>query len=598
MVVVGAGAAGIDPLVQDIGVCLIVSGVLSALFERLRIPTIAALLVAGIVIGPVGASIVTDKAHIETIAHLGLTLLLFVIGLEVNLRALLASGRTILLTGGLQVPLTIGAAWLAAVGLGRLGLFGNGGGYAPFYLALACGFSSTLLVVKQLQGRLQLDTPSGRLAIAMLIFQDVWAIIILAVQPNFANPSVAPVAVTFGGIVLVILVAALAARWLLPSAFRLVAKVPELVVSVALAWCFGLGLLGAHLGSILHRVGVNIEVSVSLEMAALIAGASVASLPYSHEIVTKVTNLRDFFVTLFFVALGMGIPIPTLSSLGVACVLAVLAITMRLLVFLPLLYVAGVERRTAVMTSTRLAQVSEFCLVIVYLGRNLGHISAELVAAVIFAFVLTALVTPFLFTQSETLDTKIGGVLARLGMTPPKEESVDARKQHARVVLLGFHRLASSLVCDLERVNPDLLTRVKVIDLNIASHAALRARGVEVSYGDISNPEILRHAHIEMAEVVVSTVPDDVLRGASNLQIAKIVRALAPTARLIVTSSRVGDAEAMYAAGADHVFSFHTETSRGILPTIEAMLEGPDNALQQGLRRDGRYLPERRELLD
>lgn len=593
-----AGAGGIDPLVQDIGVCLIVSGVLSALFEKLRIPTIAALLVAGVILGPVGASIVDDKARIETIAHLGLTLLLFVIGLEVNLRSLLASGKTILLTGGLQVPLTIGLAWLVFLAIGRSGLLGEGDGYTALYLALACGFSSTLLVVKQLQGRFQLDTPSGRLAIAMLIFQDIWAIIILAVQPNFANPRVAPVAVTFGGIVVVTVVAALAARWILPLAFRVVARSPELVVSVALAWCFGLGLFGGHLGHVLHRVGLPIDVSVSLEMAALIAGASVASLPYSHEIVTKVVNLRDFFVTLFFVALGMGIPVPTTSALVVAVILALVAIATRFLVFLPLLYVAGVERRTAVMTSTRLAQVSEFCLVILYLGQNLGHIRGDLVAAVIFAFVLTALVTPFFFTQSETLDKKIGGLLVRLGMKLPASEVSDPEKDHPRVVLLGFHRLASSLVCDLERTNPELLARVKVLDLNIDAHARLRSRGVNVSYGDVSNPETLRHAHIDHADVIVSTVPDDVLRGATNLQITKIARQLAPKARLIVNANRPADAEAMYAAGADHVFSFRTETSRGLLPAIEAMLDTSADELKDVLRDGGRYLPGREELID
>lgn len=597
-VIAAAGAAGIDPLVQDIGICLIVSGVLSVLFERLRIPTIAALLVAGVVIGPVGATLVTDKAHIETIAHLGLTLLLFIIGLEVNIRSLLASGKTILLTGGLQVPLTIGAAWLVFALVGRTGALGDSGGYTPVYLALACGFSSTLLVVKQLQGRFQLDTPSGRLAIAMLIFQDIWAIMILAVQPNFANPRITPLAVTFGGIALVVAVAAAVARWILPTAFRLVARVPELVVSVALAWCFGLGLFGGHLGDVLHRIGVNIEVSVSLEMAALIAGASIASLPYSHEVVTKVINLRDFFVTLFFVALGMGIPIPTPGALLIAVILAVAAIATRAVVFLPLLYIAGVERRTAVMTSTRLAQVSEFCLVIVYLGQNLGHISADIVASVIFAFVMTSLVTPFLFTQSETLDKRVGGLLARFGMKPPTPGESEGDKAHARILLLGFHQLASSLVHDLERTDPALLGHLKVIDLNVDAHASLRARGLKVSYGDVSNPETLRHAHVDAAEVIVSTLPDSILKGTNNVHIAKTLRQLAPRAKIVVNATRIGDARAMYDAGADHVFSFRTETARGLLPTVRAMLAGELHRDSDELRADGRHLPDRSELLD
>ncbi len=596
--IASAGAAGIDPLVQDIGICLIVSGVLSVVFERLRIPTIAALLVAGVLIGPVGMSIVTDHARIETIAHLGLTLLLFVIGLEVNIRSLIASGKTILVTGVFQVPLTIGGAWAAFLALRAAGVLGAAEGYVPLYLAFACGFSSTLLVVKQLQSRHQLDSASGRLAIAMLIFQDIWAIIILAVQPNFANPDIRPVAATFSGIVFVAIIAAVGARWLLPVAFRLVAKVPELVVSVALAWCFGLGLFGGHLGAILHKVGLGVEVSVSLEMSALIAGASIASLPYSHEVVTKVTNLRDFFVTLFFVALGMQIPVPTASALTVAACVAVASILLRLFVFVPVLYVAGADRRLAVMTSTRLAQVSEFCLVIVYLGRNLGHVSPEIVASIIFSFVMTALVTPTLFTLSVDLDQRIGGLLSLVGIKPPKSGAADDHgKQPPRVVLLGFHRLASSLIFDIARTNPELAARVLVIDLNVGAHAALRERGVQVSYGDVSNPDTLKHAHIDQAEVIISTIPDDMLKGTSNKLLATLLRKLAPNARVIVNTIHTADAAAMYDAGADLVFSLHSETSHALLPAIEAMLEGQGEAYREELRNAGRDLVGREELL-
>jgi Kef-type K+ transport system membrane component KefB len=594
-ILVTAGAAGIDPLVQDIGVCLLVAGILSVLFERLRIPTIAALLVAGVLIGPVGLSIVTDQDRIETIAHLGLTLLLFVIGLEVNLRSLLASGRMILLTGALQVPLTVGIAWLGFIGLKAAGVVEPG--YVPLYLGLACGFSSTLLVVKQLQARFQLDSISGRLSIAMLIFQDIWAIVILAVQPNFAHPEIAPVAATFGGILLVTVVAVGVARFVLPTAFRLVARMPELVVSVALAWCFGLGLFGAHLGTALHAIGIQVE--VSLEMAALIAGACVASLPYSHEVVTKVTNLRDFFVTLFFVALGMGIPVPNAGSVFIAVILAAASLALRFVVFVPLLYVAGADRRLAVMTSTRLAQVSEFCLVIVYLGRNLEHVSADIVAAVIFAFVITALVTPMLFGLSETLDTRLGPLLQRLGMKPPPLVDTGAAKDdHPRLVLLGFHRLASSLIHDIEKRSPELVRRMVVIDFNVAVHDELRKRGVRVIYGDVANADTLQHAHVDAADVIISTVPDDLLKGTSNLQLAKIVRRVAPHSKIVVNAIRIADAPAMYEAGADYVFSWRTETSHGLIPAIEAMLDDRAESFREELRRAGRDLFERREIVD
>lgn len=595
--IVLAGGAGVDPLVQDIGVCLLVAGVLSTLFERARIPTIAALLVAGVAIGPIGLSLVTDKARIETIAHLGLTLLLFVIGLEVNLRSLLASGRTILLTGALQVPLTVGVAWLGFLLLKTAGV--DLPGYVPLYLALACGFSSTLLVVKQLQTRYQLDSASGRLAIAILIFQDIWAILILAVQPNFAAPKVGPVLATFGGIAVVTLAAVVCARWILPAAFRFVAKVPELVVSLALAWCFGLGLFGAHLGRVLHLVGIHVEVSVSLEMAALIAGASVASLPYSHEVVTKVTNLRDFFVTLFFVALGMGIPVPHREALVIAVAVAAASIVLRLVVFIPLLYVAGADRRLATTTSTRLAQVSEFCLVIVYLGQNLGHLTTDTVAAVIFAFVLTALVTPALFTFSEHAEDRLGPLLSLFRMQPPPRHTLTGDDDdHPRIVLLGFHRLASSLLHDLEARHPALVKRVVVVDFNVALHDAIRARGVHVVYGDLANTDTLKHAHLDRAEIIISTVSDDLLKRTSNLALTKVLRKLAPKAKIVVNAVRLSQASDMYESGADYVFSWRTETSHGLMPALEAMLDDAGDAFVEDRRRAGFDVVDRDELLD
>lgn len=599
--VLTAGASGIDPLVKDIGLCVLLAGLLSVLFERLRIPSIAALLVAGVALGPVGLSLVTDKARIETIAHLGLTLLLFVIGLEVNLRSLLASGRTLLVSGLLQVPLTIGAGYLVFYGLQRAGLAGITGSYGAVYLALACGFSSTLLVVKQLQTNLQLDSTPGRLSIALLIFQDVWAIVVLALQPNFENPDIKPLAATFGGIFFIALVAVIFARFILPHAFRLVAKMPELVVSVALAWCFGLGLLGAHLGVLLHRVGFHVEVSVSLEMAALIAGASVASLPYSHEVVAKVTNLRDFFVTLFFVALGMGIPVPRGRDVVIlAAILAVVSIVLRYVVFVPVLYLAGVDRRTTLVTSTRLAQVSEFCLVIAYLGASLGHVSPDQVSVVVFAFVLTALATPPLFSLADGIEGKIGPLLGRLGMKAPIGDAQTEAGHHRepRIVLLGFHRLASSLLHDLGREHPGLLARTLVVDFNVALHDAIRATGAHVMYGDISNAETLKHAGIAGAEIIVSTVPDDMLKGTSNLVLAKELRRLSPDAIIVVNAVSIPQVPEIYAAGADYVFSWRTEAARGVLSALEAALNGALPDFREELRRQGLDLVDRREVFD
>jgi Kef-type K+ transport system membrane component KefB len=573
VVLAGAGASA---LVEQLGLCLLSAGFLAALFERLRIPTIAALLAAGVLLGPQGSALVRDAKDIETIANLGLTLLLFVIGLEVNPRALLASGRTLLLTGALQVPLTAGAAWLFLSGAQFAFPAALGGRYTVFYYALATAFSSTLLVVRALQERRLLDTVSGRLAVGLLIFQDVWAIVLLALQPSFEAPEVAPIVLTFAGIFLLVGLATLGARFVLPHVFMGVAKAPELVVSVALAWCFAVGLTGGHLGDLVAMIGLDVKLGVSMEMGALIAGMTIASFPYHHEVAAKVSNLRDFFVTLFFVALGMSIPVPDGGQvLALALALSLLTVLLRLIVFFPVFYLAGLDRNNAIDASAKLAQISEFCLVIAYLGAKAGHIDPAVSSVVIFAFVVTSIATPWLFSLSRTLPQQLGPWLERLGFAAPDQARRISMHGHAEptIVVLGYHRMAAALLQDIGRQHPELLPEVVVVDVNVRTHAAIKQQGVRVLYGDAGSTETLRHAGVETAKLVISTVPDELLRGTSNRAIVSAVRAVSRETLVFACASRAGDVDPLYEAGASYVYMPSAETAIGVFQASIAALD-------------------------
>ncbi|MEZ4365114.1 MAG: cation:proton antiporter [Kofleriaceae bacterium] len=594
----GAGA-GVHPLVADLGLCLVAAGLLTIAFLRLRIPVIAALLGAGVALGPAGLAAVQDRASVDTIATLGLTLLLFVIGLEVNVRSLLASGRILVVTGLLQVPLTLGLGFAAFLVVGLTGWGLLAGVYPALYLGVACAFSSTLLVVKYLHDHGQTDTAVGRLCVGLLIFQDIWAIVFLALQPSFAEPSLAPIVLTFLGTAIVGVIATAVARWVLPHAFALAARSPELVVTIALGWCFGVALFGANLATIADRAGLHVPISVSMEMGALIAGATIATSPFAYEVVARVVHLRDFFVTLFFVGLGMSIPIPDgIAVVALAAAVAVVAIALRLLVFVPVLYATGLDRRSSVNTSVRLAQVSEFCLVIAYLGQRLGHVDGATVSVVIFAFVLTALTTPPLFAAADRIYRRLRPLLDRVGIRSRGPATDDDREEPARLVLLGLHRVGSALVADLERLDPALLASTLVVDINAAIHPALRARGVRVVYGDVASAEVLRHAGLEHAEVIVSTVPDELLKGVTNAAIVRQARALAPSAVVIANCTRASEAPALLAAGADHVFRGPTEVALGILPAVRASLAGELASYLAARHAEHGRLEERPEVLD
>jgi voltage-gated potassium channel Kch len=300
-----------------------------------------------------------------------------------------------------------------------------------------------------------------------------------------------------------------------------------------------------------------------------------------------VVHLRDFFVTLFFVGLGMSIPVPDgVQVLLLAGLVALVSIALRYLVFLPVLYATGLDRRNSVAVSTKLAQVSEFCLVIAYLGARLGHINGAHVSTVIFAFVLTALVTPFLFASSDELYARLRGVLDALGIRSRSLKPEAEAHEAPRLVLLGFHRVASALLTELERNHADLLPQTLVVDTNTRIHAAIQQRGARVVYGDVASTEVLRHAGVSSAEVIVSTVTDDLLKGTTNEQIVRQLRALAPNAIIIANCTPVSGVQKLRAAGADYVFRAATETALGILPAIYAALNATLDSYHQGQEQE------------
>ena len=574
---VWASTNGLSSLVRDIGLCIVVAGLLAIVFVRLRIPEIAAYLVAGVIVGPIGTAVVTDPGNIETISELGLILLLYLIGLEIDVRKLLASGRILIITGLLQYPLCVGFGVVATkllilAGIGGELLYGS---YVPLYIGFVVAASSTLLVVKLFQETFQLDTEAGRIALGLLIFQDIWAIGVIAVQPNFSAPALAPILLSFLGIGVLAALASLIARFLIPVGFKWVAKKPEVVFAAAISWCFMIVLIGVYLDVLTSWFfRFNLHMSVGAEMGALIAGATIASLPYSTEIISKVSVVRDFFVTLFFVGLGMTIPMPGgINVLILAAVLAAVAVLARYVVIFPLLYFSGLDRRNSMVTSVRLGQVSEFSLVICFLGLQLGHISGELASTVIFAFVITALFTPFMYRQADAIHDRLSGLLGKLGFREPQQKTSAGQASYS-LALLGFHRTASSLLYEIERNNPELLAQTLVVDFNVNLHEKIAAQGVTVKYGDLCNAETLHHTGVDKARVVVCTIPDDVLKGTTNCNIVKSVRHINPQAIIIANAVELHGSRELYEAGADYVFMQRVEAARAVEDAVEKALSG------------------------
>jgi Kef-type K+ transport system membrane component KefB len=325
-------------LLSAIGVSILAATVLGYVAYLLKQPLLLAYIAAGAAIGPqFGFGWVHSKEDIRIIAEIGLILLLFMIGLELDLKKLKEAGKSLITTGITQFILC------AALGLGFFMLLGftigepyeyrifgvkvMGGEYDLVYLAVCMALSSTTIVVKLLYEKFELDTLAGRLTLGVLVFQDIWAIVLLSIQSSLANPQLLSIFQDFAEAGLIVLISLVLSKYVLRYLFQRIARTPELVLVASLGWCFLIAGLANYFG-------------LSMEMGALIAGVAISTFPYNVDIIAKIINIRDFFITLFFVALGMIIPNPLLNlgMLKVAGAAALFLVASRFLSVFPVLH--------------------------------------------------------------------------------------------------------------------------------------------------------------------------------------------------------------------------------------------------------------------
>lgn len=563
-------------LVHDIGISVISATALGYTAHRLKQPIILGYLLAGVLIGPhIGLGLVSSVESIEVIAELGLILLLFIIGLEVNLRELLRGGRALITVAGGQFPIGVVLGFAAFTWL-PVALCPFVDGVLPaLYLAIMCGLSSTAIVVKALYDKGELDTLPGRMTIGTLVVQDLFAILVLALQPNLEQPSLRPIVLSLGASLLLLLLGFGLSSAVLRRLLHSVAKTPEMVVCLSLAWC-------ALLAGIANRLGL------SKEMGALVAGLSVSAFPYSLHVTAKALSLRDFFLTLFFVSLGMAIKSPTASALTLAATLFVFVAVSRFLSVYPLAIAAGLGRRVAFVTSVNLLQMSEFSLVVGALGVQFGHITGELVGAAIISMGALAVVSSYAIRFSHELYRLFCWTLARLGVRPETGAASDESDvAPVEIVLLGYHRMGKAFLEELESRRPDLLPQVLVIDFNPVALRDARERGVRTMFGDIGSLDTLRHAGFADARFVLSTVPDMLLKGIDNLHLARLMREVAPGAHVVATGDDVVHEARLLRAGCDLVIRPFDVAGAVLAEQISDRFEVPPAAENDDLTDEG-----------
>jgi Kef-type K+ transport system membrane component KefB len=545
-----------ENLLAAIGISTIAAALLALLARRIGQPLILGYIVGGALLGPqLGLGIVRDAQAIDLIAEIGLILLLFIVGLEINVREIARAGRAIVVSGLLQFPLCVAVAWPIVGGIAAA----TGGPLDRLYLAVGLGLSSTLVVVKLLSDKFELATFGGRVTLGLLVFQDLWAIVFLAIQPNLGALNPASLLRSTAAGVGLVGAAVVMSRHVLPSLFRFIARSPELMLVASMAWCFLVAGTAGRLG-------------LSTAMGALVAGLVIAAFPYATEVIGRLSGVRDFFITLFFVALGLKIPYPSVRVLAVALALTVFVAASRLITVMPLLKLLGLDTRTSAVVAINLCQVSEFSLVIMAIGAGLGHIGGAAEALVLYTLLLTAVVSTYAITYNHELASRLAWLLERIGLAGWRTRRADAprsapsapepasgaaepapaRPSH-QIFLLGVAREGMALLEHLDRESPGLKEYIVAVDFNPDTLERLIGLGFECHYGDIANAETLRHAGLERATVVVSSISDWMLKGTSNARVLREARLLAPSAKVIVAADTIAGAERLYADGADYV---------------------------------------------
>jgi Kef-type K+ transport system membrane component KefB len=444
-----------------------------------------------------GFGLIHDAESIEIISEIGLILLLFIIGLELDVKALLASGRQLLVAGFGQFLLCVamGVGVFAALGYGLSGAKSDG-----LYFALMCGLSSTAVVVKLLYDKGELDTLPGRMTLGILVIQDIYAIFVLAFQPNFANPSFLPVAKALGWTVVLLIAGFAFAKYVLRWVFASIDKAPEMVVAVSIGWCAGGGGVGGGDGAEQgdgRAGGRAVHRRVPLQHPR--DGQDAAAPRLLPHAVLHVAGAEDHRPEL-----GHGRR--RRAARRVHRRLAVLTIY-------PLLALTGAGRRTAFVTTLNLSQISEFSLVIASLGVVYKHIPESTVAVIIYAMAITAVLSSYAIRYNHALSVAWDKLLGKLGRgssgegAKPQGGGHEDEDDRGAVVMLGVHRSAWSLVSVLESRDPETLRKLRAIDFNTETLDQLGKKGIFGTFGDLGSLDTLGHAHLERAKLILCSIP-------------------------------------------------------------------------------------------
>jgi Kef-type K+ transport system membrane component KefB len=523
----------------EVSALLVLAAGIGFIGHLLRQPLIVSFIAVGIIAGPSALDISRSSENISVLSELGIALLLFLVGLKLDVKLVRSLGAISLSTGLGQVAFTAGIGFLLCLGLGFDPV-------ASLYIAVALTFSSTIIIVKLLSDKREVDSLHGQIALGFLIVQDIVVVLAMIVLSAIgvgtqSETSWRDVGTVFaaGGIMLAGVL--LFIRYIATPLTETLARRPELLLLFAVAQASAFAAIGEHLG-------------FGKELGGLLAGVSLASTPYREALAARLAPLRDFLLLFFFIALGSKLQLTHVGAATLpAAVLSLFVLIGNPLIVMAIMGAMGYRKRTGFLAGLTVAQISEFSLIFIAMGVTLGHVDTAALGLVTLVGLITIAASTYMITYSHELYAVFEPFLSpfeRSG-TPSEAAPMEATKGHRYdVVVFGIGRYGEAIASRLRTGDQSVLC----IDFNPRAVLDWQARGGDALYGDVTDPEFVAALPLAGASWVISAIADQdtgVTHEDVRLTVIAAVRHAAFRGRIAIRSRRPADRELLLGAGAD-----------------------------------------------
>ncbi len=518
-----------DNIFYDIGLVIIVATFIAYFARFLKQPLILAYLLGGIAIGPVGFKLISNADVITTLAEIGIAFFLFIVGLEMNLGNLKKLGKPIMFAGVGQVVFTLIISYFICLFF-----------FSPLVsliIAFAITSSSTMVVVKLLSDKGELETLHGRIAVGILLVQDIAAILALSfLQTNGVTSLLIVSSLTKG--ILLLSTTLFASFFIIPYIFKLAARSQELLFASTVAWLFLVSIFANLLG-------------FGIAIGAFVAGVTLAQLDYRLEIISRVKPIRDFFTIIFFVSLGM-IIVPSLPSAAFAPIvlLTLFVIFGNPLVVVIIMGLIGFGKKVSFLTGISIGQASEFSLIFATQAFIVGMLDQNSLSIVTIITAITLVTTTYFIKYSKEIYARLDKPLSIFEIRKKKIYELSHKPEdHFDAVLFGCDRVGYSILKTFKKLKYKFL----VVDFNPEVIHDLASQRINCLYGDFDDPEIIKNINLKRPKLFISTIPDH----RANIRLITKVREASKKAIIFVTATSINEALELYNKGADYVIMPH-----------------------------------------